>query len=213
MPRDGRARPRRHKDSSWPDLPEFVAQRLPRARQARLHGADSNAEGVCNLFVAEAVDLAEHDHRALIERQVVERRPQALCQLLARVGAVGGGVIARLAQIAVGKDVLIEGNLVGLVTPPPPSLPVTGLVDADAVNPSLESRLAAEIVNGAKDAEEDFLREVEGFVAVAEEVQGELEHHPFVAGHELSAGGRLTGGAAFDQRRLAVSDLYPSECA
>src|SRR5688572_19604569 len=107
-PRGVRARRCRHTNPSWPDLPEFVTQRLPRAREARLHGADSNAEGVRNLFVAEAVDLAQDDDRALVKRQVIERRSQALRQLLPRIRAVGRSVIAGLAQVAVGGDVLIE---------------------------------------------------------------------------------------------------------
>jgi hypothetical protein len=77
-------------------------------------------------------------------------------------------VIARLAQVAVGGHMLIEGNLVGFVTPPPPSLAVARLVDDDSVDPGLEGRLAAEIVDGPENAEEDFLREVEGLVAVAQ---------------------------------------------
>ena len=120
--------------------------------------------------------------------------------------------IARLAQVAVRGDVLIERHLVGLVPPPPPALAVARLVDGDPVDPGLERRLAAEIVDGAEDAEEDFLGEVEGLVAVAQQVQGELVNHPLVTGHELGAGRGVTRRAALDERRLAVSDLNPSEC-
>jgi hypothetical protein len=95
-------------------------------------------------------------------------------------------------------NVLIERYLVGLVAPPPPSLAVAGLVDDDAVNPGLESGLAPEIVNGAEDAEEDFLREIHRLVAVAQQVQGELIDHPFVPGHEFGAGCRVPRRAALD---------------
>lgn len=95
-------------------------------------------------------------------------------------------------------NVLVERDLIGLVPPPPPPLAVTRLVDDDAIDPGLQCGLAAEVVNGAEYAEEDFLREVEGFVAVTQQVQGELVDHPFMARDEFGAGGRLACRAAFD---------------
>ena len=53
-------------------------------------------------------------------------------------------------------------------------------------------------VNGAENAEKDFLGEVEGLVAVAQEVQGELVDHAFVAGYQFGAGGGLSRGTALD---------------
>ncbi len=93
---------------------------------------------------------------------------------------------------------LIERHLIGLVAAPPPTLAIAGLVDADPVDPGLERGLAAELVDGAEDAEKDFLGQVEGFVAVAQEVQGELVDHSFVAGYQLGAGRGLTRRAALD---------------
>ena len=92
------------------------------------------------------------------------------------------------------RDVLIERDLVGLVPPPPPALPIARLVDDDAVDPRLERGLAAEVLDSAENGEEDFLREVKRFVAVAQEVQGELVDHAFVSGNELGAGAGSTGG-------------------
>ena len=190
-------------------LLQLSTQRLPRARQPRLDGADRDAEREGDFVVAQAVDLAQHDHRALIERQLIERRPQPLGQLLARKARSGDGVVAGLAQVAVRGHVLVERHLVGLVAPPPPALAVARLVDDDAVDPGLEGRLAAEVVDGAEDAEEDFLGEVEGLVAVAQQVQGQLEDHALVAGHQLGAGRLLARGAALDERRFAVVRPQP----
>ena len=60
------------------------AQRLPRARQARLDGPDRNAERKRDLLVAQSVHLPQHDRRPLIERQAVERVLQPRRQLLLR---------------------------------------------------------------------------------------------------------------------------------
>jgi len=121
-------------------------------------------------------------------------------------------VIAGLPQIAVRGNVLIQRHLLGFVAAAPPPLAITRLVDDDAVDPRLQGRLAAELMDGAEDAEENFLGKVEGFVAIAQQVQGELIDHPFVAGDELGTRGRFPGRTALNQRGFVVADLYPSEC-
>ena len=52
------------------------AQRLSGARQPRFHRADGQAERERDLLVAQAVNLAKHDRRPLVERQAV-RGPAA----------------------------------------------------------------------------------------------------------------------------------------
>src|SRR5207247_46188 len=61
-------------------IPQLCARRFTRPRQTRLDGANRNAEGEPDLLVAQAVDLAQHDCRALIEWQTVERCPNPLRQ-------------------------------------------------------------------------------------------------------------------------------------
>ena len=107
-------------------------------------------------------------------------------------------------------DVLIERHLIGAVAPPPEPVAVARLVDGDAVDPGAEARLAAEAVNGAEDAEEDFLRQVERFVAIAEQVHRQLDDHPLVLGDQLGAGRFVAGGAALDERGLAAADVGPT---
>ena len=82
----------------------------------------------------------------------------------------------------------------------------------DAVDPGLQGRLAAEVADGAEDAEEDFLGEVEGLVAVAQQVQGELIDHALVTGDQLGTRRLFARGATLDERRLAVADFSPTEC-
>ena len=110
-------------------------------------------------------------------------------------------------------DVLVERHLIGAVAPAPESVPVARLVHRDAVDPGAQARLAAETVNGAEDAEEDFLGEVERFVAVAEQVHRQLDHHPLVLGDELGARRFVAGGAPLHQRRFAAADVRPTDDA
>lgn len=72
--------------------------------------------------------------------------------------------------------------------------------------------MAAEAPDRAEDAEEHFLGQVEGLIAVAKQVQGQLVDHAHVAGNELRARSLLTGGAALNERSLAIADLSPTEC-
>ena len=107
-------------------------------------------------------------------------------------------------------DVLIERHLIGAMAAPPEPVAVARLVHGDAVDPGAQARLAAEPVNRAEDAEEDFLGEVERFVAIAEQVHRELDDHPLVLGDQLGAGRFVAGGAALHERRLAAADVRPT---
>jgi hypothetical protein len=105
---------------------------------------------------------------------------------------------------------LIERHLVGAMAPPPEPVAITGLVDGDAVDPGAEARLAAEAVDRAEDAEEDFLREVERFIAVAQQVHRQLHDHALVLGDQFRAGKLFPSGAALDQHRLPPADVGPT---
>ena len=109
--------------------------------------------------------------------------------------------------------VLIERHLVGAMAPPPEPVAVARLVHGDAVDPGAQARLAAEAVNRAEDAEEDFLGEVERFVPVAQQVHGQLDDHPLVLGHQLGAGRFVARRAALHERRLATADVRPTDDA
>lgn len=108
------------------------------------------------------------------------------------------------------RDVFVEGNLLVAVPPPPEAVAVARLVDRDPVNPGPKTRLAAEPVDGAEHAEEDFLGEVQRFVAIAEQVHRELNDHPLVLADELSAGRFVSRRAALNQRRFSTADLRPA---
>jgi len=108
-------------------------------------------------------------------------------------------------------DVLIERHLIGPMPPAPETMAVAGLIDGYAVNPGAKARLAAKTVNGAENAEEDLLGEIERFVAVAKQVHGQLHDHPLVLAHQIGTSHLIARGAAFDQGRFATVDVRPPD--
>jgi len=65
-------------------------------------------------------------------------------------------------------------------------------------------------MDGAEDPEEDLLRQVQRFVAVAEQVHGKRDDHPLVLGNELRACRLLARSAALDERGFAAADVGPT---
>ena len=63
---------------------------------------------------------------------------------------------------------------------------------------------------GAKDAQEHFLRHVERFVAVAQQVESQAENSSLVGSDQLGAGRIVTSDAAFDERRLSCVGVGPA---
>ena len=143
----------------------------------------------------------------LIERQPVERAPDLLGCFLAGQRPIGEHRPARL-ELAALLQVLVERHLAGAVAPPPPALPVARLVDDDAIDPGAEGRLAPEARQGPEDPEEDLLGQVQRFVAVPQQVQGQRENHALVLGDELGARRLVPRRAALMRAasRLSTSD-------
>ncbi len=105
---------------------------------------------------------------------------------------------------------LVERHLIGAVAPPPEPVAVPRLVDRDAVDPGAEARLPAEAVDGPEDAQEDFLREVERLVAIAQQVHRQLHDHALVLGDELGRRRFVAGGAPLHERRFGARDFRPT---
>jgi hypothetical protein len=62
----------------------------------------------------------------------------------------------------------------------------------------------------AKDAKKDFLGQIEGLIVVAQEVDGELDHHPLVLRHQFGAGQLVARCTPLHQRRFASADVRPT---
>jgi len=109
----------------------------------------------------------------------------------------------------VGRNVLIERDLIGAMATAPESVAVAGLIHRDPVDPGAKARLAAETMDGAEDSKEDVLGQVERLVPVAQQVHRELDDHPLMLGNQLRAGGLLAGCTPLHKRRLAAADVRP----
>src|SRR4029078_13350123 len=110
-------------------------------------------------------------------------------------------------EIPVSGHVRIERHLVRAVTPTPEAMAVPGLIDGNAVDPRPQAGVAAETMDGAEDAKEDVLREVERLVAVAEQVDGQLNDHPLVLAQQFGKGSVFPGRTALHKGGLATPDV------
>ena len=110
-------------------------------------------------------------------------------------------------------DVLVERHLIGAMPPAPEAMAVARLVHRDAIDPGAQARLSAEAVDGAEDAEEDVLGQVERLVAIAEQVDRELHHHALVLGDQIGARRLVAGRAALHERRFAAANVQPADDA
>ncbi len=115
----------------------------------------------------------------------------------------------RFRKLAVIADVLVERDLLGAVPPAPPALAVAGLVDDDAIDPGAKGRVAAERVDGAEHPQEDLLRQIEGLVMVAQQVERQLVDHPLMLAHQFRAGVFVARGTPLHEGRFAATDVRP----
>ena len=121
---------------------------------------------------------------------------------------------ARLAagkKLAVRSHMGIERHLIVAMTPAPEAMAIARLVHRDAVDPGAKAGLSAEPMDGPKDAKEDFLGKVEGFIPIAQQVHGQLDDHALVLGDEVGAGALVACGTALHQRRLAPANIRPPD--
>lgn len=132
---------------------------------------------------------------------------------MARKHAIWRGRIRSQGKIAATLKVRVERNLIALMPPAPPPLSISHLVDRDAVNPRSERRLTSEAMNGSKNTQEDFLRQIQGLVTVAEQMTRQPEHHAVVLGHEHRARILVTGGAPLHELGFTPSNLGPAGSA
>lgn len=66
-------------------------------------------------------------------------------------------------------------------------------------------------MNGSEDPEEHFLGQIQGFVPIAKQVDGELDDHALVFGDEVRAGGFVAGCTPLHERRLSPANPRPSD--
>ena len=96
------------------------------------------------------------------------------------------------------------------MAPPPEPVTVPRLIDRDPVDPGSQAGLATEAMDGAEDAQEHLLRQIERFVALAQQVHGELKHHALMFGDQLTSRGFVAVGTPLHERRFTPADVRPA---
>ena len=109
------------------------------------------------------------------------------------------------------RDVHIERDLIRPVPPPPEPMPVASLINGNAIDPGAKGGSAAKPAKRAENAQEDLLRQIERFVPIPKEVDGQLNHHALVFSHQLGKGAFVASSTALDERGLAPSELGPPD--
>ena len=146
--------------------------------QARLDGAEMDAKDFGDLFIAEALDVAQHDYGLEGLGNLADGGFDLVAQL-----SVGGEVEGRLLPVdkrvfemkglaILPGELLLDSDLLALVAAPPAAL-VGGFVQGDAVDPGAEAGFAMEVGDAAVDLNEDVLGDVGGFAGIGDGARDE----------------------------------------
>ncbi len=98
-----------------------------------------------------------------------------------------------------------------LATPAPPPLAVARLSDDDAIDPRAKAGFAPEVMQTPKHPEEHLLRQFEGLLGIAEQVQPKLVDHSLMVLDELGAGRLVAERTPLEQRALAALNPRPPQ--
>ena len=85
------------------------------------------------------------------------------------------------------------------------------MIHHDAIDPGAQRGLPTEVVQPAKHAQEDFLREVEGFLRLPQQLKRQLVHHALVIGHKPRAGCLVSRGTLLHKRPVGACRIGPRE--
>src|SRR5919107_1472584 len=198
--RPGGARPRRTGAGcrrSFGELPvvgvrgQHLDEVAPRAEQARLHGPERRLGDPRDLLVAQALDVAQHEHDAVLGRQPAKLALEPR-DALAALQALGG----QARDLPLGPRGLLAGVLDGLGAPP--RQVVDRRVVRDLQQPRAERRVRAEALEAVERAQERVLADVLGVLAAGDPAR-DAEHDVAVSLDE-----RLERAQVAPQGRLDV---------
>src|SRR5947207_2491160 len=174
---------------------ERLAQREPRAVQARLHGGDAEVEDLRDLLRREVLELAQDEDRAVRLGKRVDRlrRVQGELALDDAIVDRGGPVVdglGDLAAVGVARRRLFERSL---VVPALHAQPHERRVHRDAMEPRGERALRLELIDLAEHLQERVLERVLGERLVAREPERHAEEARLVTRDDLAEGGAIAG--------------------
>ena len=147
----------------------MLVEHVVRPREAGLHGAQRDLQGLCDFLVGLVLDVAQHGDRAQLGAQAGDRALDLALELVAR-GRVDRHLellVARIkARLAAGARLLqrVERSQVSCART---TLQVDRGVDRDAVHPARELALEAELAELAEQDPEGLLGGVERVGGIA----------------------------------------------
>src|SRR5271165_5815634 len=145
---------------------EPLPQRFSAACQARLHRAQRNLQHLGNLLVRHLFQIAENQRRAIWFRQLLQLLFHPPLHLVMRdavkrrVGVIGQRHLHRFFPgVCSIRFHRLNRSLARLVPEPPPPA-IRRLVQRNAIDPRLQTRLAVKLLHPAKHIQKDVLRSV-----------------------------------------------------
>src|SRR6266403_1793883 len=202
-------RSHRGRSRAGPEVPgELLAQGHPRTVQARLHRRDGVAHDLRDLLVGELLHVLQHEHRAVVLGQAVDRRLEDAPRLAGEQLALGrvrpvrheeGTVPGAVAVRQVGGQQLVERGLqLAALTAPL----VQAEIGRDPIDPAAQGGASFEAGALVDDLQKDVLGDLLGIGGAARDTVREPEDPRGVACHEDLERARVPGRRAREQAAI-----------
>src|SRR2546426_6536396 len=199
-----RGRCRREEDQEGEDhteqRAEHRAQALARVVQTRHDGSHRDPQHLCDLSVREALEITQHDNRAVMLRQSVERARDPPPRLGARRAPVG-----RLPWVDQLPLPLLLLDALGSERPPARGALAGAVgrhVHGDPEQPGVEGRLSPERRERLPGADEHLLGDVPRVLPVAQDVEREAVDARAIFFDQGLERGDVAGDATLDQGEI-----------
>lgn len=140
--------------------------------QAAHHRAFGTLEGLGDIFVAHAFDLAQKDHGTMIFGKATDRGPDLFSEFFVVEGAyrIFGGeganasvIFGGVVEVMLKSVVVVEGLVLSFAADK-----VNTKVDHDPIHPCVEARVPLKIAEITVGFQEGFLDDIEGIFGVVE---------------------------------------------
>ena len=165
--------------------------------QPRPHRGVGNAQHRRGLGRGAVLDIAQHEHQPLLQRQIVQRPRQCAGKVAPFAGLVRGHRRRRLRQL---PGQLGQGASAARRRPQV----VASVVDGDADQKGAQGRLLVEPANRRRQRQEHILDQILGRLVIAHQPAGEGPHRPVVKVVGQAHRGRIARAQTHDQPRLGV---------
>src|SRR5256886_6474072 len=189
------------------DVAELLSQKQPGAVHARLHEGDAETQGLRDLAIRQALDVAQHQHGPGRSGQHVDCRSERQPQF-----GLDRSVVHARRPVGRGPDVaaplieerqhLVQGHVSTL--PPPAAEFLVGRIRHDAVEPGAEGRLTPEGIDLPDHAPERVLHDFLCIRSVPRDPHGQAVRALPVRGEQALCRCRLASPQRFQEREIPV---------